>query len=136
MGENKHIKELDAFAKKYVKEVPKEQPSIDFTSNLMQKIALEETVHVIKTKSLISKKGWFGIVILMIGTLFLAFSNTEESSLKIPELKLSLFNKIELPSVIEGISLSNTTIYAFVLFGVMMAFQFTYLKQYFDKRIS
>ena len=40
MGENKHIKELDAFAKKYVKEISTEQPSLDFTASLMKKITL------------------------------------------------------------------------------------------------
>lgn len=136
MGENKHMKELDAFAKKYVKEIPQEQPSIDFTSNLMQKITLEPKAKVFKTQALISKKGWFGIVVLVFLTLFLTFNHTGERSLSIPEINFSISDHIEVSTILEGISFSTTTIYAFVFFGLMIAIQFTYLKQYFDKNIG
>ncbi|WP_439132458.1 hypothetical protein [Polaribacter sp.] len=136
MGENKHIKELDTFAKKYVKEIPKAEPSIDFTSNLMQKISLEANIQTLKTTSLISKKGWFAIVAMVVVTLFLAFKNTGESPFSFPEIKLNFLNQFNEFNVVKSISLSNTTVYAFVFFGLMIGIQFTYLKKYFDKRMS
>lgn len=135
MGENKHMKELDAFAKKYVKEVPPEQPSINFTANLMHKIAVETKTEVFKTKSLISKKGWFGIASVVIATLFLAFNHTGESNLNIPEFDFSFFDKIQVLNIFDKVSFSNTTVFAFIFFGLMIAIQFIYLKKYFDKRL-
>ena len=51
MGENKHIEELDAFAKKYVKDVEQELPTFDFTSSVMNKITEVEISSVYKTTS-------------------------------------------------------------------------------------
>ena len=75
MGENKHIKELDAFAKKYVKEISTEQPSLDFTASLMKKITLEKNLEVFKAKSLISKKGWMLIAASILALIFISVSN-------------------------------------------------------------
>tara|TARA_R110002126_G_scaffold277560_3_gene423566 strand:+ start:3927 stop:4337 length:411 start_codon:yes stop_codon:yes gene_type:complete len=136
MGENKHIKELDAFAKKYVKEIEQEQPSFDFTKNLMQKIALESSLKVSKTKALISKKGWFGVVLALIATLCISFGKSAKGSFNLPEIDFSLFDKFQLPALFDNISVSNTTAYAFVFFGLMIAIQFTYLKKYFEKKIN
>ena len=73
MGENKHIKELDAFAKKYVQEIPEEKVSLDFTASIMKSIATESKNSVFKTKALIPKKGWFLIASLIIAIFFIPF---------------------------------------------------------------
>jgi hypothetical protein len=54
MGENKHIEELDAFAKKYVKEIKQDKPSLDFTASIMEIITKESASKVFKTTALIS----------------------------------------------------------------------------------
>lgn len=136
MGENKHIKELDAFAKKYVKEIEQEQTSLDFTANLMQKIVLESQVKAFKPKSLISIKGWLSIAAFVIVTLGIAFFQSEDSILKSLNLNLSFFEKFDATKLVDNISISNSTIYAFIFFGLMIAVQITYLKQYFDKRFE
>ncbi|WP_397447210.1 hypothetical protein [Polaribacter sp. R77954] len=136
MGENKHIKELDVFARKYVKEIPQEQLPIDFTSNLMQKIHLEPKANVFKTQALISKKGWFSIAAFAILTLLLAFNTSRKDNLNIPKINFSFFDLLQDSHILKGFSLSTTTVYAFIFFGLMIAIQFTYLKKYFDKRMS
>lgn len=136
MGENKHIKELDSFTKKYVKEIEQEQPSLNFTENLMQKIALETKSSVIKSKSLISKKGWFGIVVLLVSSLVIAFYQSGESRLDTLNINFSFLDKLQFTNLFEVVTISNTTLYAFLFFGLMIAFQITYLKNYFDKRAS
>ena len=136
MGENKHIKELDAFAKKYVKEIEQEQPSFDFTKNLMHKIVLESSLKAYKAKSLISKKGWFGVVLALIVALCISFEKSAKGSFNLPEIDFSLFEKFQIPSLFDNISVSNTTAYAFVFFGLMIVIQFTYLKKYFEKKIN
>lgn len=136
MGENKHVKELDAFAKKYVKDIEQEKPSSDFTSILMQKIVEESKVNVFKTKSLISKKGWLGIALILLCTLVITFNQSGESRLDTFNINFSFFDKIQFINLFEVGAISNTTIYAFLFFGVMIAFQITYLKNYFDKRVN
>lgn len=136
MGENKHIKELDAFAKKYVKEIPNEQPSVDFTANLMQKITIESPIKAFKTTSLITKKGWFAIAVLVLVTLGIPFFKSGESTLQRFNINFSFFENLQATQFLDTVSISNTTIYAFIFFGLMIAIQFTYLKQYFDKRFQ
>ena len=72
MGENKHIQELDAFAKKYVKEIKVEQPSLEFTASIMQTIAKENRAKtkVLSVTPLISKKGWALIFVFIVGILW------------------------------------------------------------------
>lgn len=137
MGENKHIKELDTFAKKYVKEIEQEKPSVDFTASLMQKIALESVnVEVFKAKALISKKGWFIISSLIIGLVFIPFKASEKSLFNLPEVDLSFFDKLQIPNLFESISVSNTVLYAIFFFGLMIIAQVVFLKKHFEKRFN
>ena len=62
MGENKHINELDAFARKYIKEIKQESPSIDFTNSLMNRIILEDKMNVKQNKPIISRCCFFNIL--------------------------------------------------------------------------
>ena len=54
MEENKHIKEFDAFAKKYLKEIKTESLSKDFTASLMNKIVLDTTTPSNTTDTIIN----------------------------------------------------------------------------------
>jgi hypothetical protein len=137
MGENKHIKELDAFAKKYVKEMKQEKPSLDFTASLMQKIALESVnSEVFKAKALISKKGWFIISLLMIAVIFIPFKTSRKSLFNLPRVDLSFFDKLQISNVFESISVSNTVLYAIFFFGLMIIAQVIFLKKHFEKRFN
>lgn len=136
MGENKHIKELDAFAKKYVQEIEQEKPSIDFTASIMNKIDLESRSEVFKTKALITKKGWFVISLLVSAVIFIPFNKSEKSVLNLPELDFSFFNKIQIPSLFESFSVSNTVLYAVVFFGLMFFAQVVFLKNHFNKKFE
>ena len=135
MGENKHIEELDAFAKKYVKEVPLEKPSIDFTASIMQTILKENTSNVFKAKALITKKGWFLIISLLLVAIFVPFKQLKETSIKLPEIDFSFMSKIEIPNLFESIAVSNTVLYSVFFFGIMIFAQVVFLKNYFEKRI-
>ena len=136
MGENKHIEELDAFANKYVKEIPQEKPSFDFTASIMQTIAKESTSKVFKTSALISKKGWFVVLTVIVAALFVSFKETEQSLFNLPELDLSFFDKIQIPNLFESIAVSNTVLYAVLFFGLMIIAQVVFLKNHFNKRFN
>ena len=135
MVENKHIEELDAFAKKYVKEIPQEKPSIDFTASLMQNILAESKSSVFTPKALISKKGWFLIIGLLLVALFVPFKQMKETSIKVPKLDFSFLDKIQIPNLFESFSVSDTVLYSVFFFGLMIMVQVVFLKGYFEKRI-
>ena len=136
MGENKHIEELDAFAKKYVKEVPLEKPSIDFTASIMQTILKEKTINVYKPKALITKKGWFLIVSLLLVAIFVPFKQLKQTSIKLPEIDFSFMSKIQIPNLFEYLTVSNTVLYSVFFFGIMIFAQVVFLKGYFENRIQ
>ena len=135
MGENKHIKELDDFSKKYIKDIDTEKLSPEFTSELMKKI---QVLHVYKVQTftpLISKKVWFLIGLLLVAILSIPFNSNEESILSVPELDVTFLNKFQLSNLFESVSISNTTFSIICLFGLMIFIQFIYLKKYFESRI-
>ena len=136
MGENKHIEELDAFAKKYVKEIPLEKTSIDFTASIMQTILKENASNVFKTKALITKKGWFLIVSLLLVAIFVPFKQLKQTSIKLPEIDFSFMSKIQIPNLFEYLTVSNTVLYSVFFFGIMIFAQVVFLKGYFEKRIQ
>jgi hypothetical protein len=136
MGENKHIEEMDAFAKKYVKEIPSETPSLDFTANLMKSIAqLEAVKSNIVYKPLISKKGWFVVVLAIVAVLLIPFSSSKGEVFTLPKLDFSFLNILDFSDLIESLSVSNTTFTVAIIFGIFMAIQLIYLKGYFEKRV-
>jgi hypothetical protein len=137
MEENRNS-QIDAFLKKELKEIPLENPSKDFTKNIMGVISSEETSEITNYIPLISKKMWIGIAsvlaILSLALVFVPFQQEEESLLdKIP-LDFSFLTKISFSGFIEVLAVSNTTLYAMVLFSLLVFAQVFYLKGYFTKR--
>lgn len=136
MGENKNIKELDAFAKKYVKEIKQEELSLDFTASLMHKIAVTKIETPFKVAPLITKKVWFVIAAAVVAIICFSFQFSENESKLLTTLDFSFVHKFQLSSIIEGLGLSTTTYYAFMFFGLMIAIQFVFLKNYFNKQLE
>lgn len=135
MGENKHIEELDAFAKKYIKEIEQKQPSFDFTNSIMEAIAKESTSEVFVSKPLISKKVWLLILGAIVGLLFLP-TNSDKGLFNLPEINFSFVDKIQIPNFLDGFSVSNSVLYALFFFGFMIIAQVIFLKNHFNKRFE
>lgn len=137
MGENKHIEEIHAFTKKYVQEIPLETPSLDFTSNLMQKIGeLQPFKSAITYKPLISKKAWFIVFAAIIAVVLIPFKSSQESLFNLPELNFSFLEKLNFSGLLDNINISNTTLYFAITFSVLVSIQLFYLKGYFEKQIN
>jgi hypothetical protein len=137
MGENKHIEEIHAFTKKYVKEIPSETPSLDFTSNLMQKIGeLQPFKSAITYNPLISKKAWFIVFAAIIAVVLLPFKPNDESLFTLPEINFSFLEKLSFVGLLENINVSTTTLYLVVTFSVLVCIQLFYLKGHFEKQIN
>ena len=136
MEENKHIKEFDAFAKKYLKEIKTESLSKDFTASLMNKIVLENSKSVMNTKALISKKVWVVIFASVLAVVLIPFKASEKSLITMPKLDFSFLEKIQIPNLLENVSVSNTVMYAILFFGLMFMVQVIFLKNHFNKRFE
>ena len=135
MEENRDIKKLDAFAKKYVKEIEMEKAPLDFTASIMDKIVLESTTEVtFQSKPLFSKKVWFAIVFTVIALVLSPFKSSEKSWFNFPELNFSFFSKIQLSNFLEINTISNTVMYTILFFGVMFIAQLLFLNNHFNKK--
>lgn len=137
MGENKYIKEIDAFAKKYVKEIPVTSPSVDFTSNLMGKINELQAINAKMTyKPLISKKSWFVLLAAVVAVVLIPFKSSEEELFTLPEINFSFLDKINFSGLLENIQVSNSALYLALTFSGLIFIQIFYLKGVFEKRID
>lgn len=130
MEKNKEIEELDFFIKKHVKEIPKEQPSIDFTTSIMDTILKEENeVKITDPQELITKKTWFLIFVFLLIMTFIASKIVNKQASYIIDFRFDYFNKLEL------FQFSSSIVYSVSLFGVMLIAQTIILKTYFEKRV-
>ena len=131
-NEDKHLEKL---VSKVMKDSTLETPSFDFTSHIMQHV-----VGVSKTtlyKPLISKAGWFCLIIsVLIATVVLGINEGVQNSNWFNTINFSLLTSFELPNVFSRIQFSHTSLYAFILFGIMACIQVPLLKSYFDKRLD
>lgn len=136
MGENKHIEELDAFAKKYVKDVEQELPTFDFTSSVMNKITEVEISSVYNPAPLISKKVWVLLFsLLTICIVYVSKGKSIFSSWKMPE-KLKFKPNYEFPDLFQSISVSNTMLYACFFFTLLIFIQMYLFKIRFDRDLN
>ena len=136
MGEDKNINELDAFSKKYIKEIKIETPSIDFTANLMDTLLQKENSEIYKATALISKKVWF-VLVGVLGVCILYVSRgTSLTWIKMPKVNLDFFSRIQIPNLFEGITVSNTMLSACFFFTIMFFGQVYLLKNHFTKNLN
>lgn len=138
MGENKHIEELDAFAKKYVQEVEQDIPSLDFTSNVMNTIVGTKSSEVFKATPLISKKVWF--LLFSILTICIIYVSKGKSILETwtisNKFKFKPNLDFEFPNLFQNISVSNTMVMSCFFFTLLIFIQFYFFKTRFEKDID
>jgi|UniRef100_UPI00366A95D8 hypothetical protein len=136
MGENKNIKELDAFIKKYINEIEEETPSIDFTANIMGTILKEEQSSIYKATPLISKEVWVVLASVLAVSMLFVSKGTSLSWLKIPKMRIDYLSNIQIPNLFENITVSNLMLCACFFFTVMVFVQIYFLKNHFTKRLK
>ncbi|MBL4569007.1 MAG: hypothetical protein JKY69_04920 [Flavobacteriaceae bacterium] len=137
MEEIKKNQKLNAFTKKYLKDLELESPSVDFTANIMDVISVIKTSdNAVTYKPLISKKGWFLVFSILAAILIIPLRGVESKWVTLPELNFSFLEKISFTGLLDGFTISNTVVYTVCLFAVLMTIQLFYLKGYFEKRLS
>ncbi|NNE30756.1 MAG: hypothetical protein HKN40_00150 [Winogradskyella sp.] len=112
-----------------------EQPSLDFTDNVMSEIEVLSTSKNIIYKPLIPNYVWWLIAASFLGLVTYIIAQK-------PHTNSSLFDGLNLPEGMLNpfggfsINLSNSMMYAVVLLAIMVCIQVPLLKQYFDKRMA
>ncbi|TBV27549.1 hypothetical protein DMZ43_00375 [Meridianimaribacter sp. CL38] len=134
-NENKYV---EAFTDKVLKDTKLESPSFDFTDAVMSQVEAIQYSKATRYKPLISKPVW---VVISIGFLsFVAYllfqKNTKSSSEWFTNIDFSLIFDNALAKLFSNLQFSNIFVYAMLLFAIMLCVQISWLKNYFDKRLS
>lgn len=135
MEENKN-KQIDAFLKKQLQEIPLDSPSKDFTSRIMDVIDQEESTVTTVYKPLISKRVWIFVAATIAAIFFIPFQETEGSLFNKLSLDLSIIGNLNPSGLLDGVSVSSTVFYGFVFFAIMVVIQVVFLKDYFNKKMT
>ena len=132
----KDDKRIEDLVNKLMEADALEQPSFDFTDNVMAKVEALSESSITTYKPLIPKPVlWFiaASFVLFVGyVLFKQPADSSSTSLSerynLPELSFNLF---------DGMSdFSSILMYATVLLAIMVSIQIPLLKQYFNNRLS
>jgi hypothetical protein len=131
----KDDKKIEAFIDKLMSADRLEQPSIDFTANVMSKVEAIYFSTATVYKPLIPKFIWFiilGSFVALVGYIYL----------KEPVAKNVWFNRLDLSNISLNLfenttfGFSATFMSAVVFLAIMVSIQVPLLKYYFNKRMS
>ena len=127
---------LDKLFKKVMQESLLEAPSSDFTTNVMSQINALKVSDVTVYKPLISKMGWFVIATVVVSISgYFVFNNTLEGINWFNTIDFSIITNNKITEALSGFTLSNKTVYAVVLFGIMLFIHIPILKKRFDEEL-
>jgi hypothetical protein len=130
-------KKLEISIDRMMKAIDVEKPSIDFTSDLMQRIEELETKKVTSYKPLISKPFWAGLgIVFMVLIYAIASGNKPANSGWLNNIDFSVLTNNTFTNSITSFALPKIMAYAIGLFGLMLCIQIPFLKHYFDKRFQ
>ncbi|WP_178987802.1 hypothetical protein [Winogradskyella schleiferi] len=110
-----------------------EQPSLDFTNNVMSKVEAISSSTTTVYKPLIPKSVWFlilGSFVALIGYIYLNKPTSDNGWFDRFDLSHITVNPLENLSI----DFSTTLMYAVVLLAIMVSIQVPLLKHYLDKR--
>ena len=129
---------FDAFVKEQIKKDGLEQPSLDFTKNVLLQIGEQSTSVVGKGyQPLISKPVWWSLACAFIAIFgYVVFGDFGSEPDKFSVLLFQKIGEFNLLGGLSDIVISNTYVYAFVGLAIFMGVQIYLLKNHFDKRYS
>ena len=131
----KDEKRIDAFVDKLMANDTLEQPTLDFTDNVMSKVESISNSIATVYKPLIPKSVWLLIAasfIALVGYIYLNEPATSSGWLE----RLNLSNIAVKPLENVAFNFSKTLMYAVVLLAIMVSIQVPLLKHYFNKRMA
>lgn len=129
-----HIEKL---IDKSVKKAALEKPSLGFTNSVMAQIDVLQISTITTYRPLISKPVWIAIFALtLVIVLYIIFGGSNFETGWLNSIDLSIITDNIFSNALSGLKISNTVMYAIVLFGLMLFIQVPILKHHFDKRLE
>lgn len=131
----KDEKRIEAFVDKLMANDTLEQPTLDFTDNVMSKVESISNSIATVYKPLIPKSVWFVIIasfVALVGYIYLKEPVTSSGWLDRFNLSNTAINPLEN----VAFNFSKTLMYAVVLLAIMVSIQVPLLKHYFNKRMA
>ena len=129
-------KRLDRLSRNIMEAAELQQPSFDFTKNVLQSIEALNKLSVTIYKPLISKSVWFGIGALIIGIFAVVlFLNTESTASWFVKTNRFL-SRLDFENPFADLRLSPFSGYALFIFMGMVLLQFWFVKRYLAKRFK
>ena len=131
----KDDRKLEEFVSRLMKDHRLEEPSQNFTANVMREVLVHSKSKSVVYKPLIPKSVWVGITTCILVLLAVVYFIPLSS-------EMSLFNGFKFPDFPENpvvdlsYNFSKTFMYAAILFAIMLSIQIPVLKHYFNKRMA
>lgn len=131
MNDSKH-KSLEVLSNKLFDTQDLKSPSFDFTAEVMKEVVKLSVPKRVEDTPLISKTAWLIIGGVFSGLLgFAVFGKAFRA-----DGWFHTWSSIKMTVWVPDFSVSKTTLYAIVLFGIMLVIQVPLLKHYFNKRLG
>ena len=126
----RQYKNIDKVTQNLIKDAGLQKPSHDFTSRVMEVVNAGVAQKVYQP--LISKRAWFVLVAVFVGSLlWISYSSTGLDLTFIDKLDLS--NKLTVKNPFEGIEIPRSVIYS-VGFMSLFLLQIPFLKRLIEQR--
>jgi len=131
----KENKNLEEFVGKLMASQKLEEPSSDFTANIIANLQADTKAKSVPYKPLITNWVWLVLAACVAALGAYIYIAEPAESLGIAE-KLNVSRLIENPFNKFNVTVSKTFMYSMVLFAIMLCVQIPVLKHYFNKRIA
>lgn len=130
-------KYFDDIAKKVIQQGSIESPSFNFTDIVMSQVLELHKSNATTYKPLISKKGWFLILAVLISVVFYtaSFGRQSEDTSWMSQIDFGMFSNNGITNLLS-FNVSKTFTYAVVFLAIMVGVQVVFLKNHFNQRFQ
>lgn len=129
MEENK---ELSTFAKKYLKEISEDQPSAEFTANIMNVITVNKKQVVYQSHLKPSNSIWIVLSSFVVSVTYILLNGKPfkiDPTILVNKKLVQIIDYVKLPSI--DFSINPITLYAFLFLGFFLVVQMVFIKKYY-----
>ncbi len=127
-------RQLEHLVAKAIQKTTLETPSSQFTNKVMAAVNAQPQSVAIRYSPLIPKYIWIVIAALIVGFTTYLWFFVQPTPMAWPKLSFNFMDNNLISKGLAAITPSKITVYAVLLFAVMVCVQVPILKNYFDKR--
>ena len=129
-------KKLDSLSRRMVEYAALEEPSFDFTSNVLRQIQSLQKSTVFIYKPLISNLGWVLIATIFFLIMASVWFSSSDGSGFLMETISALSPDLTFNNPLNGVTIPQYMIYVTVVLLLMLIVQFGFLKSYLNNRFK